>query len=230
MATAPRQRQRTARSRRRGAALEHAVLQAAIDELLAVGYARLTMDRVAERAGTNKNAIYRRWPSRAALAVAAYRQMAAGDLPLPDTGSLRNDALELLRRANRAWSSPVGSVLRHLLAGVADDPQLLALIQERSNDAGSALWLTILGRAVARGEARPEALHPRVATVAIVLLRNEYVTRGIPTAPDDVLVEIVDEVYVPLLRGRSTPVDRRAGPLSGAMPSGHRQAKVRRRL
>src|SRR5262249_58837876 len=93
--------------------------------------------------------------------------------------------------------------------GVADDPHLLALIQERASDAGSAAWLTVLGRAVARGEARPEAVHPRVATVAAVLLRNEYVTRGIPTAPDHVLVEIVEEVYLPLVRGRgefaSTP-------------------------
>jgi AcrR family transcriptional regulator len=200
---AGRPRRRAARGRRRGAALEQAVLQAAADELLAVGYAALTMDRVAERAGTNKNAIYRRWPSRAALAVAAYRQMAGGDRPLPDTGTLREDVLELLRRANRAWSSPVGSVQRSLIAGVSSDPELLALIQERANDAGSALWLTLLGRAVARGEAQPEALHPRVATVAVVLLRNEYVTRGIATAPDDVLVEIVDQVYLPLVRGRA---------------------------
>src|SRR4029453_5165350 len=132
-------------------------------------------DGVAERAGTNKNAIYRRWPSRAALAVAAYRQMAGGDLPVPDTGSLPDAALELLRRANRVWSSPVGNVQRSLLAGVADDPQLLALIQERASDAGSVLWLTILGAGVGRGRARPETLHPRVATVALGLLRNEYV-------------------------------------------------------
>ena len=202
--------------RRRGAVLVEAVLRAATDELLAVGYGGLTMDRVAERAGTNKNAIYRRWPSRAALAVAAYRQMARGDQPLPDTGMLRDDALELLRRANRAWSSAVGSVQRSLLAGVADDPQLLALVQEQANDAGSAIWLTVLGRAVARGEARPEALHPRVATVAVVLLRNEYVTRGMPTAPDHVLVEIVDEVYLPLVRGRGV---HPSGPDSTARPS-----------
>jgi len=197
---------RASRTRRRGATLEQAILRAAADELLAAGYAELTMDRVAARAGTNKNAIYRRWPSRASLAVAAYRQMAAGDQPLPDTGTLRGDALELLRRANRVWSSPVGGVQRSLLAGVAHDPELLALIQERANDAGSGLWLTVLGRAVARGEVRPEALHPRVATAAVVLLRNEYVTRGIANAPDQVLVEIVDEVYLPLVRGRgATP-------------------------
>jgi AcrR family transcriptional regulator len=193
------------RGRRRGATLEQAILRAAIDELVEAGYAGLTMDGVARRAGTNKNAIYRRWPSRAALAVAAYRQLAAGDQPLPDSGTLRGDALELLRRANRGWASPVGAVQRSLLAGVADDPELLGLIQERSSDAASALWLTVLGRAVARGEARPEALHPRVATVAAVLLRNEYVTRGIPTAPDHVLVEIIDEVYLPLVRGRGVP-------------------------
>jgi AcrR family transcriptional regulator len=230
VAKALRQRHRIVRTRRRGATLERAVLQAAIDELLAVGYGRLTMDRVAERAGTNKNALYRRWPSRATLAVAAYRQMAAGDLPLPDTGTLRDDALELLRRANRAWSSPVGSVQRSLLAGVADDPELLALIQERSNDAGSAIWLTILGREVARGEARPEAVHPRVATAAVVLLRNEYVTRGISAAPDHVLVEIVDEVFIPLVRGRSTTVDSPARPTQRRPSIRRRTSKPRRRL
>jgi AcrR family transcriptional regulator len=161
------------------------------------------MDAVARRAGTNKNAIYRRWPTRAALAVAAYRQMFRDEGPLPDTGSLRDDTLALLRRGNRAWSSPVGAAQRSLLAGVADDPQLLALIQERSNDAGSRLWLEVLGRAVARGEARPEALHPRVASLAAVLLRNEYVTGGTSSVPDEVLIEIVDDVYLPLVRGRA---------------------------
>lgn len=199
-----RKRRRSGRvaTRRRGAALEQAILDAAIDELTETGYAGLAMERVARRAGTNKNAIYRRWPSRAALGVAAYRQLAAGDQPLPDTRTLRGDALELLRRANRMWSSPAGNILRSLLAGIANDPELLGLIQERSKDAGSAVWLTVLARAVARGEVRPEALNARVATVAVVLLRNEYVTRGVPMVADNILVEILDEVYLPLVRAR----------------------------
>ena len=190
--------------RRRGEVLEQAILRAAIDELTESGYAGLTMEGVAERARTNKNAIYRRWPSRAALGVAAYRQLAVGEEPLPDTGMLRADALELLRRANRMWSSAAGNILRSLLAGVAGDPELLALIQERSRDAGSAVWLTVLARAVSRGEIRAEALNPRVATVAAVLLRNEYVTRGIPMVEDTTLVEIVDGVYMPLVRAVGT--------------------------
>jgi hypothetical protein len=78
----------------------------------------------------------------------------------------------------------------------------MAQLREQFVDAGSGLWLTVLGRAVARGEASPEALHPRVATVAVALLRNEYVARGVSNVPDSVLVEIVDEVYLPLVRGR----------------------------
>jgi AcrR family transcriptional regulator len=163
------------------------------------------MDKVAKRAGTNKNAIYRRWPSRGALGLAAYHQLAVADAEPPDTGELRGDVLELLRRANRQWSSPAGEILRGLLADAAADPELMAELRERSGDAGSSLWLTVVGRAVARGEITPEALHPRVATVAVALLRNEYVIRGVPSAPDSVLVEIVDEVYLPLLRGRGVP-------------------------
>ncbi|MCP2336166.1 TetR/AcrR family transcriptional regulator [Actinomadura rupiterrae] len=187
-------------ARRRGAALEEAILGAAVDELTESGYAGLTMDKVAARAGTNKNAIYRRWPNRLALGIAAYRRLATA-VPVPDTGSLREDALALLRGANRHWSSPLGAVLRELLAAAGGASELVAQLQDQSGIA--APWLTALGRAVARGEAAPEALHPRVATVAVVLLRNEFVVRGVPTAPDDVLIEIVDEVYLPLVRNRA---------------------------
>jgi hypothetical protein len=55
---------------------------------------------------------------------------------------------------------------------------------------------------VARGEAAPEALHPRVASTPTALLRDEYVTRGVPPVPDDVLTEIIDEVFLPLVHGR----------------------------
>lgn len=203
MAREPGKHPRTGRTRRRGAALDEAILRAAADELTASGYAGLTMEKVARRAGTNKNALYRRWPNRLALGIAAYRQLSR-TVPLPDTGTLRDDALELLRRANRHWSSPLGRILRELISAAGGASQLLAELPEQSTDALAANWLLVLGRAVARGEAAPEALHPRVATTAIVLLRNEFVLRGIPTAPDEVLVEIVDQVYLPLVQHRNT--------------------------
>jgi AcrR family transcriptional regulator len=191
-------RQNAGASRRRGAVLEEAILQAAVDELTEFGFAGLTMDRVAQRAGTNKNAIYRRWPDKLALGIAAYQQMTAAVAP-PDTGNLRDDALEYLRRANRHWSSPLGMVLRDLLSAAGGAAGLLGKLPEQSPDTMTTSWQIMLERAIRRGEASPKSLHPRVATVAIVLLRNEFVIRGIPTAPDEVVVEIVDEVFLPLV-------------------------------
>ncbi|MFD4697342.1 TetR/AcrR family transcriptional regulator [Streptomyces niveus] len=197
--------QRDRATRRRGAALEDAILGAAADELRTTGYAGMTMDRVARRAGTNKNAIYRRWPTRAALGVAAYHRSAEAELTVPDTGTLRGDALALLRAANTLWSSPRGTLLRDLLSAAGDDPDLLTLLREQAGGSGTdGAWLTLLERAVARGEAAAGATHPRVASVPMTLLRGEYALRGLPEVPDEVLTEIVDEVFLPLVRGRAT--------------------------
>jgi AcrR family transcriptional regulator len=192
-------------SRRRGAALEDAILQAAAEVLTEAGVPGLTMDEVARRAGTNKNALYRRWPDRVALGVAAYRRLATAGPVAVDTGTLRGDALELLRRANTTWSSPFGEILRGLIAAAGGAPELLAQLRDPAADGANpydAAWLTAVGRAVARGEAAPEAVHPRVAAAPTALLRNEYVTRGVTAVPDEVLVEIVDVVFLPLVRGR----------------------------
>ena len=186
-------------SRRRGSALEQAILLAAADELMASGYAGLTTERVAKRARTNKNAIYRRWPNRVSLAVSAYRQIARSKMQPPDTGHLREDVLTMLRRINDSLSTPHGDLLRSMLAAASVEPELLAEWLEHAAQGGGDVWRTMVGRAVARGEARPEALRPRVATVALVLLRNEYVTGGLRPVPDAVIVDIVDQVYMPLV-------------------------------
>ena len=158
------------------------------------------MERVARRAGTNKNAIYRRWPNRAALGVAAYRHLAEDTLQPPDTGDLREDALTLLRAINCGQTSPAARVLRGLLTGVGDEPELREQLHAQASEGAAAAWLTLLGRAAGRGEARPGAVRPRVATVALDLLRHEYLTHGLTTVDDSVLTEIVDDVYLPLVR------------------------------
>ncbi len=190
----------TPKTRRRGTELEEAILRAAAEELAEAGYSGLTMERVAQRAGTNKNAIYRRWPNRAALGVAAYRHLAEETLGPPGTGELREDALTLLRAINCGQTSPAARILRSLLTGVGEEPELREQLHEQASEGGVTAWLAVVGQAVARGQARPAALHPRVATVALVLLRNEYLTRGLTTVDDPVLVEIVDEVFLPLVR------------------------------
>ncbi len=158
------------------------------------------MELVARRAGTNKNTLYRRWPNRTALAFAAYQHLAAERFTLPDTGHLRDDLLTLLRGANQHWASPLGSVIRGVLADAANDPDLLHQVQTRAAASGADLFMPLLERGVARGEVRPEALRPRVAEVAIALLRHEFLTRGAAEVTETTLAEIVDEVYLPLIQ------------------------------
>src|ERR1700735_4357265 len=99
---APPQAERSMRAtRRRGATLEHALLDAAWEELQESGYAKLTMERVADRAGTSRAVIYRRWRNRPELVIAAMRHrqpVLSG--AIPDTGTLRGDTLAVLRRAS----------------------------------------------------------------------------------------------------------------------------------
>jgi AcrR family transcriptional regulator len=193
-----------AKTRRRGVELEDALLLAASEELRAGGYAAFSMENVAVRAGTNKNALYRRWPNRAALALAALRAHRLEDDQLPNTGKLRSDVLVLLRGANTRWTLR-GATLRAILAEVSDDPELLARTRELIIEGVNETWLQVLGHAVARGEVQPHVLHPRVASVALVLLRNEFIVRGVSRVEDHVIVEICDQVYLPLVLNYASP-------------------------
>lgn len=84
--------------RRRGAALEEALLDAAWEELADNGYARFTMDAVVKRAGTSPTVLYRRWSDRDALVRATIPHVLRKHIhDVPDTGSLREDVLTLMR-------------------------------------------------------------------------------------------------------------------------------------
>lgn len=89
-------------SRRRGAVLERAILEAALDQLGTVGWNGLTMEGVAAGAQTGKAAVYRRWPSKEDLVADALRSGLPDFDTAPDRGSVREDLLELCRRARDA--------------------------------------------------------------------------------------------------------------------------------
>src|ERR1700721_215627 len=85
------------RQRRRGEELEAALLEAAWEELVEAGFARLTMESVAVRAKTGVAVLYRRWPNKDDLVLAAIQHYAVTHpVDVPDTGSLRGDMIALL--------------------------------------------------------------------------------------------------------------------------------------
>jgi AcrR family transcriptional regulator len=186
-------------TRRRGALLERGILDAVLEELAATGYGGLTFEGVAARARTSKPVLYRRWPSRAALVLAALVHSRPGPEDVPDTGALRSDVLALLERMARRFADIGPGVVWGLLAETADQPELAARVRaDPVRAVRIELMTTMLDRAAARGEIDPARITPRVAVLPLDLLRHELLMYG--TAAPETLAGIVDEAFLPLVR------------------------------
>ena len=179
-------------TRRRGTELEDALLGAAWEELQAVGYSNLTMEAVAARAGTSKPVLYRRWPNRAQLVLAAFRrQVVPISEVVPDTGDLRQDTLTVLRQLRDRQQLAAPEVIHGLLAELKDAPPEVFEILP-------TVMMTVLTHAKERGEVRPERLTRRVAGLPGDLLRHQMMISRMPV-PDEFVVEVVDEIFLPLV-------------------------------
>src|SRR5215467_1029244 len=164
-------RQGGRRGRPRDSAVDSRVLDAAWDLLHAKGFARLTVDEVAERARTAKTTVYRRWPTKDHLAVAlAARSL--GEVPIADTGDLRADltgfAIALAGSLNRLRlaGNPAGGQAAGLAAAAARHPDIGELVRA-GFAARHALALARLQRARdtegLRGDIDAEVLIDQVA-------------------------------------------------------------------
>ncbi|MGO4593549.1 TetR/AcrR family transcriptional regulator [Leifsonia sp. 2TAF2] len=184
--------------RRRGAELESALLDAAWEELDTNGYAALTMEAVAARAGTSRPVLARRWASRSDLALAAIRHHFAADpLQVPDHGSLREDTLDLLRQMSTRRRILVTEVLMRFSGIMTEAEGGIAGLRDRIIGRQPSQLRTILERADRRGEIDLERLPPVVAELPLTLVRHDMLMRLVP-ADEETLVSFVDDVFLPL--------------------------------
>jgi AcrR family transcriptional regulator len=150
-----------------------AVLEATTAELARVGYSGLRMEDVAAKAGVNKTTIYRRWPTKPLLVGAAVRSHKGPVLDPPKRGSLRQDLLDLLSRANKRADTPEGQCVLRMLVQEADHPEVAALTHELRRE-HRAPWIDVVERAIAAGEL-PEGTDPEIVVellVGIVTIRR----------------------------------------------------------
>ncbi len=143
--------------RRRGAALENALLTAAWDELDERGYDDFTVDGVAARAGTSRAVLYRRWPGgkpelvHAALVAA----MTKTPITVPDNGSLRADVIDLLRQANSQRGHLAVTVVTRLGGFYRDTGISLSELRAVLEGERGATMDKLVARAIARGRFGP---------------------------------------------------------------------------
>ncbi|WP_028645127.1 TetR/AcrR family transcriptional regulator [Nocardioides sp. URHA0020] len=117
--------------RPRDTRIDSAVLDAAAELLAEVGYADLTVAAIADRAGTSRPAVYRRWPTKAHLVHEAAFRDSVTDEP-PRTGVLDADIRELVRTTAELLSTPLARLaVPGLIAEAATDPTLHARLLER---------------------------------------------------------------------------------------------------
>ena len=182
---------RRGRGRPRDPGTDDRITRAAAELLLQRGFDRTTVDDVAARAGVGKATVYRRWPSKEDLAVAAMETLYSSEMPEPDTGSIRTDLATSYRAVLTFVNTPEGEAyLRTSIAESVRDGRIAALYRsstERREQQSRATF----EKAIARGEVRPDIdVDAAVQWLGGLLAIRAITHRPMPSVDDaDVLVE-----------------------------------------
>ncbi len=136
--------------RPRSEAAEKAILDSTLKLLAELGYGGLTMDKVAADAKVSKATMYRRWPSKVHLVIAAFSQLP--ELPSPDTGAIRTDLIQVLESfLTITENTPLAGVLPTLAGERARTPELSDYLDKATRQRRKPVK-QMLERAVRRGE------------------------------------------------------------------------------
>lgn len=188
-------------TRRRGPELEGAILDAAWDVLVEHGYHGFTYEAVAARAGTSRPVLYRRWPQRDDLLLATVTRFRRSQpVEVPDTGSLRDDAIGFLRNADAGLTPMIALISVQLMDYFRDTGTSFSELRDTLRTPGEATpFETIVARAVERGELPDVPRSSRVVNLPFDLFRHDVLMTLRPL-PDESILEVVDDLWLPLLR------------------------------
>ena len=177
----------------RSSRVRAAAIAATLAELAERGYAALSLERIARRAGVNPTSLYRRWGSRERLVLEAMLEQVADHVPVPDTGSLREDLLAFARTGAANSARPEVAAMARAVAAQAPHDAELAAASEAFWTERLALDGAIVERAIARGEVEPSTDPTRVIEAVIGPIHLRLLLTGRPV-DDAFLVQTVDTV------------------------------------
>jgi AcrR family transcriptional regulator len=188
------------RGRPRNEQAEAAILDAAIGLLAEHGYAGLTVEAVAARAGVAKTTVYRRWPGKDELLVDAVTTV-KGPIAKPPGGSVAGDLKWLMERMRQSWTSGNhGKMMRRLSAEGADQPELYRMFCDRVVAPRRAVTRSILQRGVDEGIIRAEVdlddvidMLSAPTIVAVMTLKERITAAQVEFVVDTVLTGIAPQ-------------------------------------
>ena len=130
-----------------------AITEAFFVELAEVGYGKLTVDSIVRRAGVGKAAVYRRWPTKKAMAIALITNITAQADEPPDTGSFRGDVLALTKQMTTVFRHPLaGRIIPAVAAEMDRDPELEMLLRDTIEGPRRLSYAELFRRGIDRGE------------------------------------------------------------------------------
>jgi AcrR family transcriptional regulator len=188
--------------RKRDPSRDAKILEATLEVLAEVGAAGLTMDAVAARAGAGKATIYRRWTSKADLAIDAIAHMKRNQVDikhLPDTGTLRGDLLGLFKPQSIKEGERKLKIMTGLASLLSQDPTLADAVNTAVVQPWAEVHLTLMQQAVERGEISASA---DIGTLSQVIPSMAAYRTLVQHKPFSFafLVSMVDGVILPALR------------------------------
>jgi AcrR family transcriptional regulator len=186
----------TVARRRRGDSLEKALYEATLAELADLGYGRLTMDGIAARARTGKAALYRRWPTKRALVLAALRHSLP---PLPKPRADRSARQNLLSVFAAHCDVLAGRTAFPGLVNVGEllnEPELRSILADDLIAPRLAVIESILRTGKVNGEIDAARLSPLAAKIGPALIVQHMLLTGAPPNRR-ILSQIVDSVIPP---------------------------------
>ncbi|GAB3440040.1 TetR/AcrR family transcriptional regulator [Actinophytocola sediminis] len=162
-----------------------AINDAVLAELVERGYARLSMEGVARRAGAGKSALYRRWRTKQEMVLAVLAEISVPMADVASTGTLRGD-LRASVAAIAAWLSepPFSRIVPDLVAEATRTPELAKAIATAIGEPRRALARTRLEQAAARGELPADADLETAQDMVAGLIYWRLVVRQAPVEPD----------------------------------------------
>ncbi|MEI7916029.1 MAG: TetR/AcrR family transcriptional regulator [Mycobacteriaceae bacterium] len=176
---------------------ESELLSVTLQLLQQHGYEGLTIDDVVATARASKATVYRRWPTKAELVLAAVVEGMKDTAVAPETGSLRTDLLEIGDKVTKQVREHAAT-MRAVLTETTRNPALNEAMQRQIFDQRKKVITRVLHQAVERGEISPEAIHDDLWDLLPGYLVFRAVIQNRPPTRRTV-VALVDDVILPSL-------------------------------
>jgi AcrR family transcriptional regulator len=173
--------------------VDAAIRQATLDLLVEEGFARMSIEGVANRAGVGKAAIYRRWDSKTALVVESIRDLISPHLDWPHSEDIRADLEDIFRLALGKMRGLEGELMAAVVSELVRNPELAATVRAQFVGCRKEDLLERIQRAIDDGQL-PAGDAELLAEVGFAIIHHRMLLSDSPLG-DDLPKRLVEQFF-----------------------------------